>query len=63
MNNLIIKEVLLKFLAAVIFIVSITSCNKDLDEVVPNPNPEPGTGGSSQTLAEFFCNRYQLQFL
>ncbi len=62
MNNLIIKKVFLKFLAAVILIVSITSCNKDLDEVVPNPNPEPGTGESAQTIAEFFATDTNYSF-
>jgi uncharacterized surface protein with fasciclin (FAS1) repeats len=60
MNKSIINKLLLKFLAAAIAIVSITSCNKNLDEAVPIQTP--GTGGSSQTLAEFFATDTNYSF-
>ncbi|MEO7800539.1 MAG: fasciclin domain-containing protein [Ginsengibacter sp.] len=53
MNQSILHKSLLRFLAAAIFFTSIISCNKDLENAVPIV--PPGTGGATQTLAEFFA--------
>ncbi len=60
MNKSIIHKLLLKFLAVTIAIVIIASCNKNLPEAVPIE--APGTGGSTQTIAEFFATDTNYSF-